>query len=251
MDVGVTVDNSWRVDAPTLVGAARSGGFHLVGLSGRLVDESTRGVLEAAGAECHELLGVVVTDDLDTTLVHAERLTEQAALVHARWISTTFTAPLSDTTRPVLARCAAMFAEAGATMAIEFSPLGPVPSIAAGLDAVEAAGHGRAGLVIDSWNFSFGPDTFDDLAAVPLERIAYLQFNDALAPVDGPTMEEALNRRVMPGDGVLELDRFVSTLRDRGWDGVVSMQVLSEELRQLPLAEFMRRAHDAAAAYWL
>jgi sugar phosphate isomerase/epimerase len=250
MDVGVTVDNRWAVDAPTLVAAARAGGFHLVGLSGRLVDASTRGVLEDAGAECHELLGVVITDDTDRTLALAERLAEQAAMIGARWVSTTFTAPLSDTTRPVLARCAAMFADAGAEMAIEFSPLGPVPSIAAGLAAIEAAGVDRAGLVIDSWNFSFGPDTFDDLAAVPLERIAYLQFDDALAPVDGPTMEEALNRRVMPGDGVLELDRFASTLRDRGWDGVVSVQVLSEELRQLPLPEFMRRAHDSALAYW-
>jgi sugar phosphate isomerase/epimerase len=250
MDVGVTVDNSWAVDAATLVEAAAAGGFGLVGLSGRLIDDSTSATFERAGVRCHELLGVVVTDDADTTIATAERLAAQAALVGARWISTTFTAPLSDTTRPVLARCAAMFAEAGATMAIEFSPLGPVPSIAAGLEAVEAAGPERAGLVIDSWNFSFGPDTFDDLAAVPLERIAYLQFGDALQPVEGPTMAEALNRRVMPGDGVLELDRFASTLRGRGWDGVVSVQVLSAELRQLPLAEFMRRAHDATVPYW-
>jgi sugar phosphate isomerase/epimerase len=250
MDVGITVDNSWAVDAASLVEAARAGGFHLVGLSGRLVDDSTPSILEQAGARCHELLGVVVTDDADATIASAERLTAQAALVDARWISTTFTAPLSDTTRPVLERCAAMFTEAGATMAIEFSPLGPVPSIAAGLAAVDAAGPDRAGLVIDSWNFSFGPDTFDDLAAVPLERIAYIQFGDALEPVDGPTMAEALNRRVMPGDGVLELDRFASTLRDRGWDGVVSVQVLSRELRLLPLVEFMRRAHDTTVAYW-
>jgi sugar phosphate isomerase/epimerase len=227
MDVGVTVDNSWAVDAATLVEAAAAGGFGLVGLSGRLVDDSTSATFERAGVRCHELLGVVVTDDADTTIATAERLASQAALVGARWISTTFTAPLSDTTRPVLARCAAMFAEAGATMAIEFSPLGPVPSIAAGLEAVDA-----------------------DLAAVPLERIAYLQFGDALQPVEGPTMAEALNRRVMPGDGVLELDRFASTLRGRGWDGVVSVQVLSAELRQLPLAEFMRRAHDATVPYW-
>jgi sugar phosphate isomerase/epimerase len=64
-------------------------------------------------------------------------------------------------------------------------------------------------------------------------------------------MDEALNRRAMPGDGVLELDRFASTLRQRGFDGVVSVQVLSNELRRLPLADFARRAHDAAAPYWM
>ena len=64
-------------------------------------------------------------------------------------------------------------------------------------------------------------------------------------------MDEALNRRAMPGDGVLELDRFTSTLRQRGFDGVVSVQVLSAELRRLPLADFARLAHDAAARYWM
>jgi hypothetical protein len=53
-----------------------------------------------------------------------------------------------------------------------------------------------------------------------------------------------------PSGGVLELDRFTSTLRERGWDGVVSVQVLSAELRQLPLADFARIAHDSAARYW-
>jgi sugar phosphate isomerase/epimerase len=135
-------------------------------------------------------------------------------------------------------------------MAIEPSPLGPVPTIQAGLDMVAAAGAERAGLVIDSWNFSFSDDGWDDLAAVPLERIAYLQFADALSPATIDRMDEALNRRAMPGDGVLELDRFTSTLRQRGFDGVVSVQVLSAELRRLPLPEFARLARDAAARYW-
>jgi sugar phosphate isomerase/epimerase len=171
--------------------------------------------------------------------------------MNARWVSTTFAAPLTEDTTALVARCAAMFAEAGSGMAIEPSPLGPVPTIRAGLDLVEVAGVERAGLVIDSWNFSFSDDGWHVLEEVPLDRIAYLQFADALAPATTDRMDEALNRRAMPGDGVLELDRFASTLRQRGFDGVVSVQVLSNELRRLPLADFARRAHDAAAPYWM
>ena len=48
----------------------------------------------------------------------------------------------------------------------------------------------------------------------------------------------------MPGDGQFELERFVSTLRNRGWDGVVSVEVLNKDLRALPVDESRRwRTH--------
>ena len=59
-----------------------------------------------------------------------------------------------------------------------------------------------------------------------------------------------MTRRALPGAGILELDRFARTMRDRGWEGVVSMQVLSDELRALPVDEYARRVHDAALPYW-
>ena len=37
-----------------------------------------------------------------------------------------------------------------------------------GIDAVAAAVGGRAGIVIDAWNFCFGPSTWEDLERVPL-----------------------------------------------------------------------------------
>ena len=36
--------------------------------------------------------------------------------------------------------------------------------------------------MIDSWHFCFSDNTWDDLATVPLDDIAYLQFTDALEP---------------------------------------------------------------------
>ena len=163
---------------------------------------------------------------------------------------TVFRSGLTTGTAAVIARCAAMFAEAGAGMAVEFSPLGPVDTVRAGLDVVAAAGAGRAGLVIDTWHFGFGDSTFADLAAVPLDQIAYVQFTDALEPVSERLGRETMHRRALPGDGILELERFASTLLDRGWDGLVSVEVLSEELRGLPVAEITRRAHAATLRFW-
>jgi len=143
-----------------------------------------------------------------------------------------------------------MFAEAGAGMAVEFSPLGPVNSIGHGLDVVAAAGAGQAGLMIDSWHFSFSESTWEDLAQVPLDRVAYLQFTDAARPVSEDLMEETMQRRQLPGDGFLDLGRFATTFLERGWEGMVSVEVLNRELRALPVPEFARRAYEATKPYW-
>ncbi len=77
-------------------------------------------------------------------------------------------------------------------------------------------------------------------------------FADALAPESGDRLvRETLHRRAAPGEGVLELDRFAATLRDGGYDGTVSVEVLSAALRELPVDALVERLHGATAPYWL
>jgi len=100
-------------------------------------------------------------------------------------------------------------------MAVEYSPLGAIPTIREGMESVRAASRSsRAGLMIDSWHFWFSDNTWEDLAAVPLDAIAYLQFTDALQPESRQRLiRETLYRRALPGDGVLELRRNASRPR--------------------------------------
>ena len=250
VELGLTPDGRWDTDVASLVGAAGDAGFSAVGMAGRRADAACAAALAAGGLRCHELLALVVTADPEATLTRARRLAEAAAAVNARWVLTTFAAPLSGETRPLIERCAAVFAEAGSAMAVEFSPLGAVTSIPAGLAVVQAAGAGRAGLMIDTWHFFRGDSTWEQLERVPLDHVAYLQFCDAPPPVSEDGVYETMHRRVMPGDGTFELDRFASTLLDRGWAGLVSVEVLSAELCRLPVPEFARRAYQSTARYW-
>ena len=106
--------------------------------------------------------------------------------------------------------------------------------------------------MIDSWHFHFSDNTWDDLAAVPLEDIAYLQFTDALEPEYRERMiRESLHRRALPGEGMLELDRFATTLLEKGYDGIVSVEVLSAELRELPIDVLVGRLYATTAPYWI
>ncbi|MFG1933543.1 hypothetical protein ACGFK1_23290 [Mycobacterium sp. NPDC048908] len=49
---------------------------------------------------------------------------------------------------------------------------------------------------------------------------------------------------------MLPLDRIATTLLDRGWDGTVSVEVLSAELRQLPVDVLVERLYTTTASYW-
>ena len=248
MQLGLTPDTRWKTDLASLVESACAAGFTKLGITSLLFAPEAAGLFDRTGLGCHELLGLVVTD-VEATLGWAEQLAEQAAMMGATWVNATFKV-VDNGSAALVRRCAAMLAEAGTGMAIEFSPLGPVASLQDALDIVDLSGSVRTGVVVDIWNVSYGPTTWEELERLSADRIAYVQFNDALPRIGDLTME-AMNRRTYPGHGAFEVDRFVSVVRDTGWDGVVSVQILSEELRHLPLGEFTRRAYETSSAYWL
>lgn len=250
VELGLTPDGGWDIDTPGLVEAARSAGFRTLGLGLNRAGPEAVAAYGVAGLRCHELLALIVSDNEERTLDSAHQLAEAASVMGARFVLTVFRTGLNPVSAKLIHRCASLFAEAGAGMAVEFSPLGPVNSLRLGLDVVDAAGAGQAGLMIDSWHFSFSESTWDELAAVPLERIAYLQFTDAAEPESENLMDETMQRRQLPGDGFFELERFATTFLERGWEGVVSVEVLNRELRALPVPEFARRAYEATARYW-
>lgn len=247
--LALSPDVSWGIDVEEQVKVVRDAGFSSLGIQADWVGPESRRTFDDAGLRCHEILALVISDNEEATLRSATQKAAAAAAMGAPWVTTIFHGPITDVTRRLVARCAAAIAEAGAGLAVEFHPLCAVTNIGAGLDLVDAAGFG-AGLLIDSWHFFFGDSTWDDLEQVPLDRIAYIQFDDAPPPQSDDLLRETQQRRVMPGDGTLDLDRFASTLLDRGFEGVVSVEVLSEELRSLPAAEFAERAFAASRRYW-
>jgi sugar phosphate isomerase/epimerase len=267
VELVLTPDTRWTLDVDDLVSITAAAGFSGLGLTGAQIDADTAATFEAAGIRCHEVMALFITDDDETTLKWAERLAHSAALVGAPWITTVFVAELDERRLELVARCAAMFADAGAGMAVEFTPTGSVSSISEGLAIVDAGGApppavrgGRAGgagappprarLLVDTWHFHVGPSTWEDLEKLQPELLAYVQFSDVQAPSSPDGMDETMECRVMPGDGLVDLERFATTLRERGFDGLVSVEVLNRELRQLPVAEFAKRAYDSTVGYW-
>jgi sugar phosphate isomerase/epimerase len=249
VQLALTPDGKWDIATSDLVSAASAAGFNSVGINAERVDAAAIEAYAATGVRCHELLAFIVGDDESATMANAEQLADRAKTIGADWVLTVFTdkAPAER-----IRRCARIFDDAGAGIAVEYTPLGAIPTIGDGMEYVRAAGKtARAGLMIDSWHFCFSSNTWEDLSAVPLDDIAYVQFADALEPEYQDRMiRESLHRRALPGEGVLELNRFAATLLDRGWDGTVSVEVLSAQLRGLPVDELTGRMYTTTAAYW-
>ncbi|SEO59517.1 sugar phosphate isomerase/epimerase family protein [Trujillonella endophytica] len=251
IDFALTSDGRWTAGTDELATAAGAAGFAGIGLGvDRASAPGAAATLAGAGVRCSELMALMVSRNEERTLAAARQLAAAAAAVGAPWVLTVPAAPPSAETAALLGRCADVVAEAGARLAIEFSPLGVVTSIAAARELVAAADPGRAAVMIDTWHFSRGDSTWEQLAGIPLEEIAYLQFSDAPEPLGDDGFTETMDRRLWPGEGTFELARFAGTLLDRGWAGTVSVEVLNAELVRLPVAEFARAAHDTTARFW-
>jgi sugar phosphate isomerase/epimerase len=247
--LALTPDTRWDIEFAELIPVVGASGFTALGCPAGQATEQTRQAFGDAGLQCHELMALLITADAERTLAFAERLATAAATMSIPWVNTVFVAPPTPEVAKVITRCAAIFEDAGTAMAVEFSPTGQVPGIAEGLEVMDLAGHG-ARLLVDTWHFALGPSSWEDLAALRGDQIAYLQFTDAAAPISADLMDETMNRRPLPGDGIADVARFVDLVRGNGFDGYVSVEVLNEELRSRPVSEAVTAVFDAAARYW-
>jgi sugar phosphate isomerase/epimerase len=103
----------------------------------------------------------------------------------------------------------------------------------------------NVGVLLDSYHWHLSSGTVAQIAAMPPDLPLFVHINDAPAG-DVGTLTDAM--RVLPGDGVIDLDGFLGAIAARGYDGPVSIELFSDEMRAMEPAESARRAHDATAA---
>lgn len=249
MKLALSPDNQWDIDFGELIPLVGSVGFAGLGCPANQAAAHTHQRYVKAGLACHEMTALFITENASRTVAYAARLAQAAAMMSAPWVNTVFVAPPTGEVAETIGRCAAVLADSGSAMAVEFSPAGTIPDIAAGLEVVEIAGHGAA-LLVDAWHFTHGPSTWEQLAALPGDKIAYIQFTDATHVESNDLFDETVNRRALPGDGIVDVERFADVIRGIGFDGYVSVEVLSRPLRARPVPEAVRTLFETSARYW-
>ena len=253
-------ESAWFGAPPPLaaqVRAVAAAGFDAIGLDVYSLPrepealEAVAAEIRRAGLRCAELTGLWLGPDPEAPDPNLPALEAAARALRPDWVLVNADCAPDAAAAAAFRDAASRLRASGARLALEFLPFTQVRRIADALALVERSGVADAGVLVDTWHFFQGPDDWADLATLPLARLAYVQFDDHPAERESEDLrEELLHRRALPGEGCFDLARFVRELRGRGFDGLVSVEVLSKRWRGGDLAEFARRAHDATARLW-
>jgi sugar phosphate isomerase/epimerase len=136
----------------------------------------------------------------------------------------------------------------GLTVALEFMPWTAIADAEDAWEIVRASGRPNTGVLVDAWHYFRGSPNPNHLLEIPPERIVGVQFNDADATVVGTLREDTLHRRLLPGEGVFDLEGFVRLLDGIGVRVPYGIEVISDAQAALPLADAARQAFETSHA---
>lgn len=244
---------------PAQIAAAAAAGYDHIGLdvfSVRAHDragtppEALADVLRAAELSCYEIVSLSISADRDATERSLAGILRYAPIVGAREVLTVVTGPIDAAVAANARHCAAALADAGLGLNLEFLPTRDIDSIDEARRLVDLLPDGALKLVVEAWHFFRGPSTWESLRDLPLDLVGFVQFSDAPAPIHDDHHTESMHRRALPGEGVLDLPAFCGALLDKGYDGVVSVELLDDTWRAAPLPDFAEATLRTTRKVW-
>lgn len=143
-------------------------------------------------------------------------------------------------------RLAAEAADAGLLIALEPSPFSNLPTLRDGVEFVAEADHPHAGLMVDTWHVVRGGTRYAELPALlPVELVFGVELDDGRRTPRGPAFEDTIHNRMFCGEGEFDVPSFIATLLRIGYAGAWGVEIISDELRAMPLTDGLRRARAA------
>jgi 2-keto-myo-inositol isomerase len=136
----------------------------------------------------------------------------------------------SDLERAVasLTQAARWAAGFGITLALEFRAKSAFcASLDTAIAIVEQCGEANVGVNLDVFHYYTGPSKFEDFALLTPARLAHVQLCD----LAGVAREFATDAdRVLPGDGDFQLRAILDVLKQIGYQGWVSLELMNPTL---------------------
>jgi len=90
-------------------------------------------------------------------------------------------------------------------------------------------GH-NVGLLVDSWHWHHADGKVSDIMAAGKQNIVHVQINDS---ADLPPDKIKDNERLMPGEGVIDLQAFLQALSRIGYRDAVSPEIFGRGLKEM------------------
>jgi sugar phosphate isomerase/epimerase len=155
--------------------------------------------------------------------------------------------PFGELTERFLA-VAERAAGAGVRLGVEPCAWTNIGTLDDALRIVRAANSSHIGLFLDVWHLHRRGLDYQHLRAIEPDLIFGVQLDDVAARMQGTPAEDCLNNRLLPGRGEARTADFVQVLLEMGVTCPMSVEVISDAQRALPLAEAARVSFDAAEA---
>ena len=96
------------------------------------------------------------------------------------------------------------------------------------LEVMEKSGRDDATTILDPFHIFRGGGSVESIAKLSADQIGISHYNDI--PAEPTRLEQHDKDRVMPGDGVFDLRRYLDLLAEVGYDRYLSLELFREDL---------------------
>jgi sugar phosphate isomerase/epimerase len=136
-----------------------------------------------------------------------------------------------------------------AKVVYEFMPFDVnVNTLDTALELVQNAAQPNGALAIDTWHMGKLGIAPAELKRIRPEDLGWVELSDGQYENMPDPIDEVVNRRKLPGEGEFPITEYVEACRQVGYAGPWGVEVLSEELRNLPIEDEFKRAYETTAA---
>ena len=177
---------------------------------------------------------------------HALRILDAGAQLHARGVLVICNDPDEDRVVDRFAAICAAAAERGMRACLEFMIFSSVKTLADALRILDRAAHPAGAVLIDALHMQRSGATPADVAALPPDRVPYVQLCDGpfhpVRPSEEVALTEARTGRLFPGDGEIPLLELIDALPPAA---ALAVESPVAELAGTPPDEIARQAYAA------
>jgi sugar phosphate isomerase/epimerase len=213
---------------------AVAAGFLGVGLDNYTVGEldpaQVAAMLRERGLVCTDVgvlsIGTTALDEVAGTLAGLAAATGAPTCIAALFAPVERARAVAE-----LERCAETLGRAGARLALEFASYGGLTRLADAVSLCDAVGWDRCGVLVDTWHFFRTDAPWEMLRSLDGDQIALVHVNDGPAVAGDDLLSEGRFGRMPVGAGAVPLTEFAAALDDAGYEGPLSIEVLSDDVR--------------------
>jgi len=115
-------------------------------------------------------------------------------------------------------------------------------------ELIGAIGKNNVGYLLDSYHTYCAEDKNEDLDFLKAEDIISVQLNDGVLVRTTATQMDL--ERELPGDtGIIDLENFLNLIRNKGYNGAVSVEPFNKELNKMEVGAKLKRVRASLSKF--